>query len=347
MWVNTLVVSLAMTEHLILGKPVGKQPFLRYTGAVKIFFPFFMKRITIVGAGAVGAHIASAGILKDLPAEFLLLDLNEDLEAAQVLDLRDSLLFSDTKGISGADFGSKEVQESDIFIITAGSAQKEGESRTNLLGRNEKILRSIADGIGKMKETAVVMMVTNPVDILTELAQDIFGLPRGQVLGTGTLLDSSRMKWHIAEKCGVHPKNVAGFVLGEHGDSEFIAWSQVMVRGRRVQDLLSTEERDEIEQQTQREAYEIIKRKGATFFGIGAATIKIVSAILGDRKDIFPVSASLNGGFGISGVALGIPCVIGERGIEQIWEIPLEAAEQEKLKKSAEKLQGFLTEYRK
>ncbi len=311
----------------------------------KCIFLLFMKTIAILGAGAVGAHIASAGILKDIPADFLLVDINEDLEEGQVLDLRDSLLFSDSKNISGANFGDTALSEADIFIITAGCAQKPGESRTDLLCKNEKILQGISKGIGNIKSTAIIIMVTNPVDILTELAQKIFPLSRGQIFGTGTLLDSSRMKWHIAEKCGLHPKNVSGYVLGEHGDSEFVAWSQVAIRGKRAIDVLTLQEMEEIEQKTQHQAYEIIKRKGATFFGIGASTIKIISSILSDRKDIFPVSASLNGEFGIFGVTLGVPCVIGEKGIEEVWEIPLPEGEMQKLKNSAEKLKGFLSEY--
>lgn len=306
-----------------------------------------MKTIAVIGAGAVGAHIVSAGILKNVPVEFLLVDVNEHLEQGQVLDLRDSVLFSDAKNISGASFGDQQLSHADIFIITAGCAQKPGETRTDLLRKNNSILRSISDGIGNMKDSAIVIVVTNPVDILTELAQNIFNLPRSQVFGTGTLLDSSRMKWHVAEQCGVHPKNVSGYVLGEHGDSEFIAWSRVRVAGKNLDSLLSSDQKKEIEHKTQREAYEIIERKGATFFGIGAATIEIVLAVLGDLKNIIPVSYSLHGEFGLHNVSVGVPCVIGASGVESVWDISLDEDEQQKLHSSAEKLKGFLQEYQK
>lgn len=299
-----------------------------------------MKTIAVIGAGAVGSHICAAGILKNLPAEFLLVDLNEKLESGEVLDLRDSLLFSNSKNISGADFGDEKLRNADIFVITAGVAQKPGETRTELLAKNAKILLSIKKGIGEIKKDAVIILVSNPVDVLTALAAETFGLPTGQVFGSGTALDSSRLRWHLAEKYGVHPKSVHGFVFGEHGDSEFVAWSGVSIGGKNIN--LSEAEKNKIEEQTRREAYEIIERKGATFFGIGATTADILSVVISDTKKILPVSTVLHGEYGISGVALGTPVVVGSKGAEKIWEIPLSDSEAESLKNSAEKMRELL-----
>jgi L-lactate dehydrogenase len=301
-----------------------------------------MKKIAIIGAGAVGAHIAAAGILKGLSAEFLLLDANNDLETGQVLDLRDSILFSDSKNIRGVDFGDEDLSNADIFVITAGAKQKEGENRTQLLDRNVQILSSIYTSIGGVSRSAMIILVSNPVDILTEITHQIFTLPRGQIFGTGTLLDSSRMRWRVSEKFGVHPKNIGGYVLGEHGDSEFVAWSTVTVGGKRLSEVFSEKEKDDIEKKTREEAYEIIRYKGATFFGIGSATVEILSAILGDTKRILPVSAHLEGEYGLKNVSLGVPCVIGKKGVEKIWEIPLEKEEQRHLHASAEKLKKIM-----
>lgn len=301
-----------------------------------------MKRVAIIGAGAVGAHIASAGILKGLAAEFLLLDLDNDFETGQVLDLRDSILFSESKNIRGIDFGDEDLSNADIFIITAGAKQKEGESRTELLDRNVQILSSVYNSIGGVSRSAIIILVSNPVDILTEITHSIFSLPSGQIFGTGTLLDSSRMRWHVSEKFGLHPQNVSGYVLGEHGDSEFVAWSTVGVGGKGLSTFFSEEEKNDLEKKTREEAYEIIRLKGATFFGIGAATIEILSAVLGDTKKILPVSAHLQGEYGLSGVSLGVPCVIGKRGVEKVWEIPLPESEKQKLDLSAQKLKDIL-----
>ena len=302
-----------------------------------------MKRIAIIGAGAVGAHIAAAGILKGLCAEFLLLDIDNDFETGQVLDLRDSILFSDSKNVRGVDFGDEDLSNADIFVITAGAKQKEGESRTELLDRNVQILSSLCTSIGGVSRSAIIILVSNPVDILAEVTHHIFNLPSGQIFGTGTLLDSSRMRWHISEKFGVHPKNVCGYVLGEHGDSEFVAWSTVGLGGKGLAEVFSEGEKNIIEEKTRQEAYEIILLKGATFFGIGSSTVEILAAVLGDTKKILPVSAHLEGEYGIKDVSLGVPCVIGKRGVEKVWEIPLHESEKQKLHASAEKLKTIMT----
>jgi len=158
-----------------------------------------MKKVAIIGVGNVGAHIASAAVQRNLPVELLLIDQSQEFETGQVLDLCDSLLFSPHARVRGADLGDKEVENADIFIITAGAAQKPGDTRLDLLDKNVKILKSILRKIGTIKKTAIVILVANPVDILTQIAHELLGLPRGHVFGTGTLLDTSRLRWRLAE----------------------------------------------------------------------------------------------------------------------------------------------------
>lgn len=292
-----------------------------------------MKKIAIIGAGNVGAHIASAAINKSLPAELILIDRNEKFETGQVLDLRDTLLFSPNARVVSGNLKDTMTREADIFVITAGSAQKPGETRIDLLGRNIEILKSIKNDLGTLKEDAIVILVTNPVDILTYLARQIFDLPKGQVFGSGTLLDTSRLRWRLAEKFDRNIANIHGYVLGEHGDSEFIAWSTVS-----HVEKVSSVERKELGEQVRQAAYEIIEGKGATYFGIGAAMVEILSSVLLDSGRVFSVSAMLDGEYGVEGIALGVPVKIGAKGVEEIIEKQLLPEEYEQLKVSAEKL---------
>lgn len=295
-----------------------------------------MKRIAVIGAGNVGAHIISYAIARDVPAEFILVDINQKLEAAQVLDLKDGALFSRHTQVQGCDFGDPLIEDVDIIVITAGANQKPGETRCELLGKNAQILATIAQKIGKIKPSALVILVTNPVDVLTHLACNIFDLPHTQILGTGTLLDSSRLQWRLVEKTQLRRSKVDGYVLGEHGDSEFVAWSTVQPEIE-----FSDQEKQSIEKSVREQAYDIIEGKGATYFGIGASTVQLLSAIIDDTKEIFPVSANLTGQYGLDDVALGVPAVIGKDGVEEIQEIPLIESEQKKLELSAQKLKDL------
>ncbi len=298
-----------------------------------------MKKVAIIGTGNVGAHIASYGIARNLPVEFLLVDMNQKFETAQVLDLEDTVLFSPKSHVRGVDFGDKDLTKADIFVITAGAKMVKGENRCHLLGRNIEILKSVRDSLGEIKKSAIVIIVSNPVDILTQVAVKLFGLPRGHVFGTGTLLDSARLRWRLAEKFNKNIFDVTGIVMGEHGDSEFVAWSTV-----RGVETLSEEEKEEIEYSVMRAAYDIIDGKGSTFFGIGAATAEIIDAVLSDEGVILPVSVSLDGIYGIKNMALGVPAKIGKGGIQSVVRLKLSAKEELKFRESSKKLKGLLKE---
>jgi len=300
-----------------------------------------MKKIAIIGTGNVGAHIASYGIARNLPAEFLLVDMNQAFETAQVLDLRDSLLFSPKSHVRGVDFGDKDLTEADIFVITAGSKQSEGETRCHLLERNIEVLKAIKSSLGKIKKSAIVILVSNPVDVLTQAAVKLFDLPKGHVFGTGTLLDSARLRWRLADRFQKNIFDVEGIVMGEHGDSEFVAWSTVSDA-----DKISEGEREEMQYAVMHEAYDIIDGKGATYFGIGSAAADILDTILSDEGTILPVSVPLYGEYGVKGMSLGVPAKIGKGGIQKVIRLKLSADEELKFRTSANKLKGLLKKCR-
>ena len=295
-----------------------------------------MKKVLVIGAGNVGAHIINYGVSKNVGAEFYLLDLNQELEKAQIMDLQDTLLFSKRSKVEGINFDDPSIQDMDVVIVTAGAAQESGESRCKLLQKNRNILGKIARSLGSLKPTAIVLLVTNPVDILTHVAYELFDLPKSQIFGTGTILDSARLRWRISEHNKINVKNVHGYVLGEHGDSEFVAWSTVKPGGN----SLSDPEKEALEKSVQQAAYEIIDGKGSTYFGISAATISLLGAILHDSREIYPVSTIYphSGHQSLSRTPIGVPAVIGAAGIDHVPRMNLTTEELKKLEKSADKL---------
>lgn len=301
-------------------------------------------KIAIIGAGAVGATTAYATAIRNLAAEIILIDVNEKKEEGEVMDIRDGLCLVETGCIKRGDF--KDAADADIIIITAGLPQKPGETRLDLVNKNKEILKSIFKGIGKIKPSAIVIIVANPMDVLTYLAQKISGLPKNQVFGSGTILDTARLKAELGKRLKVSPQSIHGYVLGEHGDTEFVAWSTVTVGGTLVTKLkkLTTKDYKEIEEKVRREAYEIISRKGATFYGIALVLADLIEAILYNQHKILPVSPRLTNWNGADGVCLGAPTVIGRNGVEGAWQLELSADEKKKLKKSADTLKGYIKE---
>jgi L-lactate dehydrogenase len=298
------------------------------------------QKIAIIGAGAVGSTIAYTLMVKSLIAEILLIDINKEKEEGEVLDIDDCLSFSETSAVKIGNY--KDASDADIIILTAGVAQKVGESRLDLVIRNKTIISSILKEIGPIKTSSIIIIVTNPVDIITYLVQENSNLPKNQVFGTGMGLDSARLRSNLARRFDVDSKQVDGFTLGEHGDSEFVAWSTVNIGGKKIDEMLSQEQKNDIEKSIKNEAYEIIKRKGATYYGIAMVTADIVEAILLDQNKIIPVSHRLDNWNGVSGICLGVPAVIGNMGVIKSWPIELTSIEKEKLQKSAEVIKEYL-----
>lgn len=305
---------------------------------------FPSSKIAVIGTGAVGSTVAYVATIKNLAAEIALIDVEEEKEAGHVMDIADGLCFVETGCVKGEDF--RDAAGADVIVVTAGVAQKAAgaESRLELVKTNKKILASIFKKIGRIKKTAVVIIVSNPVDVLTYVAQKISGLPVGQVFGSGTALDSSRLKTELSDYFGVNAQDVHGYVLGEHGDSEFIPWSAVTIGGMPATKLkgFTASVANRVEERVKREAYEIIKLKGATYFGIALAVSDIIEAVFYNQHRILPVSSRIMNWNGVSNVCLGAPAVIGRSGVERLWPLTLTAGEKAKLKKSAAVIKKYL-----
>ncbi len=297
-------------------------------------------RIAVVGTGMVGSSFAYAAMIKGLAAELILVDVDELREEGEVMDLSHGLIATATGNVRGGSF--KDCQNVDVIVVTAGAPQKPGETRLQLVGKNIKILKGILRKMGKLRRDTVVIMIANPVDILTYVAQQTLGLPKGQVFGTGTALDTSRLRYNISQMLGVNLHNVHGYVMGEHGDSEFVAWSTANVSSMPVSKLLTGKQMKEMQEKTKKAAYEIIQRKRSTYYGIGLVAAEIVDAVLHDKKIITPVSTEPGPAYGITGICLGVPAVIGRKGVEKVWPVQLSADEKRKLKTSADLLKKIM-----
>lgn len=309
------------------------------------------RKVVIVGAGAVGSTFAFALAQHGIVNEIAITDMNIDLVKGQVLDLMHGKPFFPSVNI----YEGKNVDysDADVIVITAGVKMLSGnESRLSLLEKNKSIVEEIIDEIIKQNSRAIIIMVSNPVDILTYVAWKRSGWERNRVLGSGTVLDSSRLRYLLSEKCGINVHNVHAYILGEHGDSEFAAWSMAHIGGIPINNYCNLcglctdymEERRKIEDIVRKSAYHIIDYKGATYFGIAMALLKIVSAIIRNEKSVLTVSTVLQGEYGLSNVSLGIPVILSRLGIERIIETKLMPEEQFLFEKSASILRSSLSE---
>ncbi len=304
---------------------------------------FKSRKVVIVGAGAVGSGFAFALAQSGIAEEIVMVDVNADLAKGQALDLAHGAPFYRPVNIH-ADVAPEAYRNAAIVVVTAGKAQAGPEqSRLELMQINAKIVTSIVVAVQSVNPDAIVLIATNPVDILTHVARLRTNWPRGRILGSGTVLDSARFRWLLAEHCGISPQNVHASILGEHGDSEFAAWSLVHVGGLPMDDYCSVcrkcdfiHRRPQILEQVRRSAYHIIGYKGSTSFGVAMALTQIVRAILRNERRVMTVSAPLEGEYGLHDVTLGIPCVVGAGGIEEIIEARLTPEEMQELAHSAQ-----------
>jgi L-lactate dehydrogenase len=306
------------------------------------------RKVVIVGAGAVGSTFAYSLAQKGYADEICLMDVNRDFAEGQVLDLAHGLPFFPSVQIRVAD--KKDFADAKVIVITAGAKQAPGESRLNLLKKNSAIVEGIIDDIVSQQSNAILLIATNPVDILTHVALKRSGLPKNRVIGSGTVLDSSRFRYLISQHCNVDVSNVHAYILGEHGDSEVAAWSMTHIAGVQMDDYCPIcgkcdnwqIERDNIVKAVKESAYHIISYKGATFFAIGMALTRIVGTILQDQRSVLTVSTLVSGEYGINDVCLGVPCIVGQAGAMQIIEAPLLPDEQKALIHSASVLKNTL-----
>ncbi len=305
-------------------------------------------KIVIVGAGFVGATTAYAIMNWGLASEIVLVDINEKKAEGEAMDLSHGAAF--VKPVKVRSGGYEECKDARIVIITAGANQEPGETRLDLVHKNTRVFKSIVPEIMKYTKDAILLVVTNPVDILTYVTKKLSGLPSSQVIGSGTVLDTSRFRYLLSEHCRVNPRNIHGYILGEHGDHEVTAWSLTTVAGVPFTDYCvfcgrqcnNEEFREEISRQVRNAAYEIIERKGATYYAVGLGVARIVESILRDENSILTVSTILEGQYGLENVALSLPVILGAEGIVRVLNLDLAPEEEKKLREIGELLQGII-----
>lgn len=305
-------------------------------------------KIAIVGAGSVGATIAYACMIRGLGQRIVLYDSNRAKVTAEALDLNHGLQFVPMANIEGSD-DIAICAGADLVIVTAGAKQKPGQTRMELAVANTEICRSIIPRLVELSPDAILLLVTNPVDVVTYVAQKLSGLPPARVFGSGTVLDSSRFRYLIAQRCKVAVQNVHAYVIGEHGDSEVPLWSTANIGGVPLHEWavaghgkLTVRDRAAIFEQVKNAAYQIIEGKGATNYAIGLATAQIVEAILGDQNRVLPVSSRVEGQHDLNDVCLSLPTIVSRAGAGPLLDVRLNPAELAGLQNSAEKIRETL-----
>jgi len=300
-------------------------------------------KVSIVGCGSVGATAAYAMLLDGTPTALTLIDVNKDHACGLMTDLEHTQSFTD-RTILEAGSDMKLCQGSNIVFITAGARQKEGQTRLELIKVNRKIFKIIIPQIAKAAPNAILVIVSNPVDILTYDAIKLSKFPKGRVFGSGTMLDTIRFQFHIGEKWKVNPRSVEAYILGEHGDTSFPVFSAAEIAGKSLTSFKGFKHKDleQAYQTTRDAAYRIIHDLGYTCYSIAIVMREIVKHIYSNSRVVLPLSTLLSGEYGHKKVCLSMPCVLGQNGIESTIEIPLNANEKKLLKKSVTTLQKLL-----
>lgn len=309
----------------------------------------FRGKLVVIGAGAVGSTTAYTIMLSGIFQEIVLIDINRNKADGDALDMSHGVSFVKPVTVTSGDY--TDCKDADIIVIAAGAPQKDGETRLDLLKDNVKILRSIIECVMKYAPDDVILMpVSNPVDILTYVTYRISGLSKNQVLGSGTVLDTSRLKYMISKETGVDARNCHTYIIGEHGDSEVAAWSVTNIGGMtmnefcRYTDRCSIDRLDEMYVKVKNAAYEIIEKKGATYYAIAVAVRRICECIAGDENSVLTVSGIFQGEYDIRDVALSVPTIVNGGGVERILEVPFSKEEMKGLRDSAHTLSELLRE---
>lgn len=306
-----------------------------------------MNKISIIGAGSIGATTAFALMQNGIAREIVINDINQEKALGEVLDLmQGSSLCKPCNVLLGS---LEDTANSNIIIITAGVGQKAGETRLDLIDKNYNIFKSFIPTIAKLSPDAILLVVSNPVDILAYMTYKLSGFPVNQVIGSGTVLDTARLKSLLGKYFEIDARTVHGYVLGEHGDSEFIPWSSLGIGNIPVKDFakqFNIEWDEEIEhvisEDVKNSAYEVINRKGATAFAVAVALVRIVEAILGNEKTILTVSTLLNDYLGVNDTYLSVPTIIGKHGVEKVLDVTLSEKEEIKFKESAKLMKEYI-----
>lgn len=305
------------------------------------------RKVAVIGTGFVGSSSAFALMESGLFSEMVLLDADQNRAEGEALDISHGLPFARPMKITAGTYD--DLVDAAIIVITAGAGQKPGETRLDLVKKNVAIFRTIIGEIAKRNCQGILLIVANPVDILTYVALKLSGFPENRVFGSGTTLDTARLKYLLGERLSVDARSVHAWIIGEHGDSQIAAWSSANVSGVPLSDFCSMrgftehdQNMEDIAEDVKNSAYRIIEKKKATYYGVAVAVRRICEAIIRDEKSVLPVSSIQHGSIGIDGVALSMPAIVGKNGVEKQIPIKLNEKEQGELKKSADALKEVL-----
>ncbi len=300
-------------------------------------------KVAIVGTGMVGSSFAYTLLLSGVASEIVLIDANHERAEGEAMDLNHAVPFAHPTRICAGEYS--DCQGAAITVISAGVGQRPGETRLELVRRNAAIFAQIVPRVAEANPEGIIVVATNPVDVLTYVTLDLAGLPANRVFGSGTILDTARFRYMLSEHLGVDPRSVHAYIIGEHGDSEVPVWSLANVAGMRLPTFcaengiaLSPETTERIFQQTRDAAYEIISRKGATYYAVAAGLMRITEAILRDQNTVLSISSLISDYYGIDDVCLSLPTVLSRRGIERVLRLELSPLEARGVRKSAEVL---------
>ena len=301
------------------------------------------RKAAIVGCGFVGASIAFRFLQQGLFSRLVLLDVDRAKAEGEAMDLSDGLPYASPVEITAGTYD--DIADCALVVVTAGANQKPGETRLDLMEKNTAILRSVMGEITARDFGGILLIVSNPVDVLTYAAWKMSGYPRQRVIGSGTVLDTGRLKQLLGEELRVDSRNIHAFIVGEHGDSELAVWSGANVSGVDLEHFcrlrgngLHASDMDRLYREVRDSAYEIIQRKGATYYGIAMAVGRIAEAIVRDEHAVLPISAVLEGQYGQEGLALSLPSIVGRNGLEEVLEVPMSQGERLALDASARQM---------
>ncbi|MFW6007128.1 MAG: L-lactate dehydrogenase [Halanaerobiales bacterium] len=312
-------------------------------------------KVVIIGAGYVGATIGYALMNQGITSEIVLIDLDKDKAEGEAMDLNHGAAFVKPVKVRNGDY--KDCENADLIIITAGANQKPGESRLDLVKKNTGILKNIVPSITEYNKETILLVVTNPVDILTYVTYKLSGFPSHRVMGSGTVLDTSRFRYLLSEHCNLDPRNVHAYIIGEHGDSEVAAWSLTNVAGipfdrycemcqDEFSDSCENEKRDkfknDISKKVKESAYKIIEKKGATYYAIGLAVSRITESIFRDENTILTVSSVFKDIYGIEEVALSLPTVVNSSGVKNVLSLEINKKEKDEFIDSANMINDII-----
>ena len=310
---------------------------------------FYGNKVTIIGAGFVGATTAYALMMGGTASEIVLVDINQKRLEGEVMDLNHGIAFVPPVRIRSGTY--EDCADSNVVIITAGVGQKPGETRIDLLKRNIEVFYSITPKIVEYNKDCIILVVTNPVDILTYATLKISGLPPSQVIGSGTVLDSARFRFLLGQHCQVATQNIHAYIIGEHGDSEVPAWSITNIAGMPIEHYCfrcgracSADEKTRNFEDVKNSAYKIIEGKGATYYAVGLSVRRIVEAIMRDENVVLSISSLMQGYYGVEDVCLSLPTLINAKGVVKVLELPLNEQEKQGFRRSAGILKGWLKE---